>query len=141
VLPVTCDSGGGCVRGGRLRAGLRPGPGSGGACLGVGGAQLGLGEALHHVAVLRVALPAAAFLLPAVLGHHKVVAAVVAEDAPAQPAQNTYSPPPQGAPQRHTVFVGAGTGSVSCPRVLWCFVCTVRQSEIPSPIRFRLDDR
>lgn len=35
--------------------------------------------------MLGVTLPAAALLLPAVLGHHKVVAAVVAEDATTKP--------------------------------------------------------
>lgn len=35
--------------------------------------------------MLGVTVPAAALLLPAVLGHHKVVAAVVAEDAATEP--------------------------------------------------------
>ena len=47
--------------------------------------QLCLGEPLHHCAVLGVTVPAAALLLPAVLGHYKVIAAVVAEDATAKP--------------------------------------------------------
>jgi hypothetical protein len=84
----TCHPGGGFVRGG-LRVRLRPGSGVG-WCLGLGRTQLCPGEALHHVPVLAVAFPAAALLLPAVLGRHKVVAAVVAEDAAAQPAERVH---------------------------------------------------
>lgn len=47
--------------------------------------QLCLCEPLHHRIVLGVTVPAAALLFPTVLGHHKVVAAVVTEDATTKP--------------------------------------------------------
>ena len=83
----TCDPGRGYV-GGWFGVGL--GPGLEGRGLGLRGAQLGLGEPLHHGAVLRVTLLAATLLLTTVLGRHKVVAAVVAEDAAAQSAQTGH---------------------------------------------------
>jgi len=81
-FPLTCDPWSGCIRG-RFRWWLRSG--SRWRRPSVWGTQLCLGEALHHHAVLGVAVFAAALLLPTVLSHHIVVAAVVAEDAPAKP--------------------------------------------------------
>lgn len=74
---VTCHPRYRCVGGGPQRRG-----GAGGVLV---AAHLGLCEALHHRAVLRVALSAAALLFPAVPRHRIVVAAVITENAPAQP--------------------------------------------------------
>ena len=50
-------------------------------------AQLLLRVALHHGAVLSVAILAAALASPALLRAHRVTAAVVAEGPPAQPGK------------------------------------------------------
>jgi len=81
-MPLTCYSGSGFVWS-WFRSWLQTNSRWRG--LHIGRTQLCLCEPLHHCTVLGVAVPAAALLLPAVLGHYKVVAAVVAEDAATKP--------------------------------------------------------
>jgi hypothetical protein len=81
-LYLTCNPGSRFV-GGWFGEWVRPN--YGGRQLGVGGTQLTLCEPLHHGSMLGVTLPTATLLFPTVLGHHKVVTAVVAEDASTQP--------------------------------------------------------
>lgn len=85
---LTCHSRGGCVRS-WFRRRLRSRSIWRRLC--ICRTELCFCESLHHCSVLGVTLLAASLLLPTLFGHHKVVAAVVAEDATTESGKKTKS--------------------------------------------------
>lgn len=88
---------------------------------GIRGVKLRLYEPLHNGAVLAVALPAAALLLAAVLGRHVVVAAVVTEDASAEPEKKRQHESNELS-VTFTFYTGEMTATPSMVKEQTCFL-------------------